>query len=98
MASGRGNVDIVNLLLDRGADIHKVVAGDENPIIKACESGQLDIVKLLVARGADINSRVLVDIGRGSKDLVEYRTPLSMARRGGHIPVVEYLLSVGAKQ
>lgn len=98
MASGRGYVDIVTLLLDRGADIHKVVAGDENPIIKACESGQLDIVKLLVARGADINSRVRVELGTGAKQAVEYRTPLSMARKGGHIQVVEYLLSVGAKQ
>ena len=98
MASGGGFTDIVTLLLDRGADIHKVVAGDENPIIKASETGQLEVVKLLVARGADVNSRVRVDVGMGSKLVEEYRTPLSMARKGGHIPVVEYLLSAGAKQ
>ena len=98
MASGSGHADIVTLLLDRGADIHKVVAGDENPIIKACEAGQLGIVKLLVARGADVNSRVRVDVGRGARSEEEYRTPLSMARRGGHTAIVEYLLSQGARQ
>ena len=98
MASGAGYVDIVNLLLDRGAGIHRVVAGDENPIIKACEQGQLDVVKLLVARGADVNSRVRVEFGMGAKKAEEYRTPLSMARKGGHTAVVKYLRSVRAKQ
>jgi bla regulator protein blaR1 len=98
MAAGAGYVNIVTLLLDRGADIHKVVAGDENAIIKASEQGQLEVAKLLVARGADVNSRVKVDYGVGDKTREEYRTPLSMARKNGHTPVVEYLLSVGAKQ
>lgn len=98
MASGGGFVDIVALLLERGANIHKVVAGDENPIIKACETGQLDVVKLLLDKGADINSRVRVEMGWGAKQIVEYRTPLSMARKGGHKPLVDYLLSKGARE
>ena len=98
MASGAGHIEIVSLLLEAGADIHKVVAGDENPIIKACEQGQLEVVKLLVSKGADINSQVRVDEGRGSNRVEEIRTPLSMARRGKHAAVVEYLLSIGAKQ
>jgi bla regulator protein blaR1 len=98
MASGEGLGEIVALLLDRGADIHKVVAGDENAIIKACEQGQLDTVKLLVARGADINSSVRVERSEGGKIVEEIRTPLSMARKGRHQAVVDYLLSAGARQ
>ena len=35
----RGHVDIVTLLLDRGANIDDVVDGDENALIQASGSG-----------------------------------------------------------
>jgi beta-lactamase regulating signal transducer with metallopeptidase domain/ankyrin repeat protein len=97
-ASGAGQTGTVTLLLDRGADIHKVIRGDENAIIKASETGQLEVVKLLVTRGADVNSRVTVDSMNGKTVQYEIRTPLSMARRYRHTAVVDYLLSVGARQ
>jgi beta-lactamase regulating signal transducer with metallopeptidase domain/ankyrin repeat protein len=95
MAAREGYVDIVTLLLDRGAGIEEVVPGDENALISGSASGYLDVVRLLVSRGADVNARVWAEVGwpvqRG-----EWRTPLSMARRGGHSAVVRYLQSVGA--
>lgn len=96
MAAGEGYLNIVSLLLERGADISKVVPGDENAIIKACEQGQLDVVKLLVSKGADVNSSVREEFG--SRQETEFRTPLNMARKNGHTPIVEYLLSVGARK
>jgi beta-lactamase regulating signal transducer with metallopeptidase domain/ankyrin repeat protein len=95
MAAREGHRDIVTMLLDRGASIDEVVPGDENALISASGEGDLDVVQLLVGRGADVNARVWAEQGwpdrRG-----EWRTPLSMARKGGHTSVVRYLQSVGA--
>jgi bla regulator protein blaR1 len=93
MAAREGHVAIVTLLLDRGANIDDVVDGDENALIQASGHGALDVVKLLVARGADVNARVQVQERFGD----EWRTPLSMAERGRHQAVVEFLKSAGAR-
>jgi hypothetical protein len=82
MASQEGHVGIVTLLLDRGADIDAVVPGDENPLIQASAEGRLDVVRLLLSRGANIHARVWAESGFERRG--EWRTPLSMARRGGH--------------
>ena len=96
MAAREGHEEVVRLLLDRGASIDRVVPGDENALIQASGAGQLRVVKLLISRGADVNARVWATLVRdGSKG--EWRTPLSMARKGGHGVVVDYLLSVGAR-
>ena len=95
MAAREGHLAIVTMLLDRGALIEEVVAGDENALISASGSGQLDVVRLLVARGANVNARVWAETGWTDRQ-GEWRTPLNMARRGGHGAVVKYLQSVGA--
>ena len=93
MAAREGHLDIVTLLLDRGAHVDEMVQGDENALIQASGHGQLDIVKLLVARGANVNARAWEP---RSATTGEWRTPLSMAQRGGHAAVVEFLRSAGA--
>ena len=94
-AAASGHVDLLTLLLDRGARVDMVVTGDENALIAASAAGRLAAVKVLVARGADVNARVnsgfLFTVGE------EWRTPLSMARRGGHADVVAFLLANGAR-
>jgi hypothetical protein len=52
------------------------------------------VARFLVSRGADVHSRVWAEQGAGGSG--EWRTPLNMARRGGHAEVVRYLQSVGA--
>ncbi len=97
MAAREGHAAVVTLLLDRGARIDEVVPGDENALIQASSSGQLAVVKLLVSRGANVNARVWVDqTWHGTNG--EWRSPLSMARKGRHEEVVSYLLSVGARE
>lgn len=96
MAAREGHADVVTLLLDRGARIDEVVPSDENALIQASGNGQLAVVKLLVSRGANVNARVLVDDYPGRK--AEWRTPLSMARKGGHGKVEAFLLASGARE
>jgi ankyrin repeat protein len=91
-----GALNVVSLLLDRGALIDQVVPGDENALIQASGSGHLEVVKLLVARGADVNARVWAQQGSRPGD-GEWRTPLGMARRGRNPAVVEFLVSAGAQ-
>ena len=95
MAAREGHLNIVSVLLDRGANIEDIVDGDENALIQASGAGALDVVKLLVARGANVNARVHVE--EPAAGFSEWRTPLSMAERGRHRAVVEFLKSVGAQ-
>jgi len=97
MAAREGHETIVELLFDRGALIDEVVPGDENALIQASASGELAVVKLLVSRGANVNARVWVKEDSRSGD-GEWRTPLSMARQGGHTEVIAYLVSSGARE
>jgi ankyrin repeat protein len=71
------------------------VPGDENALIQASGSGRIDVARLLVSRGANVNTRVWVD-GTYRSPAGEWRSPLSMARRGRHEAMVQYLLSQGA--
>jgi ankyrin repeat protein len=94
-AAREGLTDVVRLLLERGADVERVVPGDENPLIQASGNGRIEVARLLVSRGANVNARVWVDRTYRSA-AGEWRSPLSMARRGRHEAMVQYLLSQGA--
>jgi beta-lactamase regulating signal transducer with metallopeptidase domain len=96
MAAREGHADIVALLLDKGAQIDQVVPADENALIQASGEGQLAVVQLLVARGADVNARAWAEAAY-ERPRGEWRTPLNMARKGGHGAVVAFLISAGAR-
>jgi ankyrin repeat protein len=87
---------VVTLLLDRGANIEKIVPEDENALIQASGEGHLNVVKLLVKRGANVNARAWAGKSFERPD-GEWRTPLSMARKGGHEAVVAFLIESGAR-
>ena len=96
VASRAGQAEVATLLLDRGADLEQVVPGDENALIQASGSGKLNVARLLVSRGANVNARVWADRDGPAGSSGEWRSPLLMAKRGGHQAVVEFLISSGA--
>ena len=98
-AAQAGHLAVAKLLVQRGANVNQAVEGDETPLIQAAAEGQLEMVKFLAAQGADANAHIWVehagqDDGQGPRG--EWRSPLNMARKGGHTAVVQYLQSLGA--
>lgn len=75
-------VDLLILLLDRGADIEQHGMNDYTPLHCAAASGQPALVELLLERGADPNSFTRID---------DAETPLEVAEAAGHREVAHIL-------
>ncbi|KAJ8525408.1 hypothetical protein ON010_g15706 [Phytophthora cinnamomi] len=84
-AAQYGHLDVVRLLLERGASIELTRSGGSTALITAAYEGHCDIVRLLLEKGADTEKSY--DVG--------YRA-LTSAAQYGHIDVVEALLGGGA--
>lgn len=89
-AAAAGELEIAEMLLNAGADRDEVVPGDENPLMQASWHGHSQVVRMLLDRGADANASAWED--------GELRTPLRLARRGGHEDIVQMLIAGGAKE
>ena len=97
MATRRGHLDMVTLLLDRGAKINDTDADNYRPIHHAADRMRLknslgkleekmNIAKLLIKNGARINVH----------SLGQHHTPLDLAAREGDLEMVELLVDNGA--
>ena len=87
LAVKKGRLDIVEVLLDEGADINigKVDGSKtETPLFWAVKKGRLDIVEFLLEKGADINKGEVTPKGKV--------TPLCLAVKNGHLDIVKFLL------
>ncbi|RDW75101.1 hypothetical protein BP6252_06243 [Coleophoma cylindrospora] len=84
-ASHNGHINIVKLLLEKGADVNAADKDSCSPLYWASQDGQIDVVKLLLEKGASINT-------------AEHTgwTPLHRASEDGHVDVVKLLLEMGA--
>jgi ankyrin repeat protein len=78
-------LDVVRLLLDRGADPSLVNSDGDSPLMMAARRGHLDIVRLLLDRGAD-----------PSLANSDGCSPLMNAAFSGHVGVVRELAARGA--
>ncbi|OUM61253.1 hypothetical protein PIROE2DRAFT_29407, partial [Piromyces sp. E2] len=53
--SGNSEQEIVNYLIEQGANIKIENKKGDTPLSYACKSGKQEVVKYLVKQGADIN-------------------------------------------
>ena len=81
----KNKVEVVKMLLENGADIHKAAFGEVTPLYIASENGHKEVVEVLLKHGADIN-----------RAQSQGATALSIASQKGHKEVVKALLDLGA--
>ncbi|MEE9442099.1 MAG: ankyrin repeat domain-containing protein [candidate division Zixibacteria bacterium] len=77
--------DMVQLLLEYGADIEATDGVKRTPLILSVEGGDMQVVRILVENGADINAQA-----------IRSYTALLWAARNGFEEMVNYLVDRGA--
>lgn len=85
IAAFEGDIKLIRLLLDKGADINSGGKRFGSALQAASYAGRLHVVRELMDNGADINAQ------GGS-----YRNAVMAALRRGHVEVVQLLLDNGA--
>ena len=84
-AIDKGNIDIVESLIDNHAKVNAINHDGHIPLLEAIKNGNNDIIKLLIDNGADVNA----------KD--KYGdTPLSLAIENDNNDIRELLIKKGA--
>lgn len=81
LRSWQARYNIASMLLDAGADMHKIDGDYETALILASARGHIEIVRLLTTRGADLEHRSR-----------RYGTAVEAARQEGQWDVDEFLL------
>ena len=81
IASNEGHFDMVQLLLNEGADVNKANYYGATPLFVAADGGHLHVVALLLTAGADKDKRTISGI-----------SPLSAAIANGHADVVRFVV------
>lgn len=84
------NLQLVELLISRGADVQKEakLGLKRTPLQKACEVGSHTIVDLLLRHNADVNATPAARRGA---------TALQLAAKAGSLRIAKTLLDLGAK-
>lgn len=85
-AASNGSVEIVEILLSRGADVNQKNDGGRTALHYAASKGRFKIAELLLSHGAKINAKDKVGC-----------TPLHRAASTGNSEVSEFLIEEGAE-
>ncbi len=72
-------IDMINLLIEFGADVNQMKYHGETPLSYAVDAGNYDAVKFLLEKGAVVNNRQL-------------HTPIDSAVMMGHLEILKLLL------
>ena len=86
-ASFAGLLNVVLMLLERGADVNAQGGDFCNALQAALEGGYEKVVSMLLERGADVNAQ-------GG----DFCNALQAALEGGHAKVMEMLIAKGARE
>ena len=111
-SSVKGHIELVKLLLDRGADVNIKAHGGISPLVGGCFTGCIETVKLLLLYGVDLNAKAgkvtaldyasllghteIVQVLLVSGVQVEATYALLLATSAGHIDIMKILLDHGA--
>ena len=83
-AAEEGNIDIVRLLIERGAEVDSRDDAGHTPLHEASRSGHVEVARALIDYGADINAR----------DRYQW-TPIHTSANEGHDELLELFLERG---
>jgi uncharacterized protein len=99
-AAAEGHADVVQALIDAGADFRTSLPSGFTPLLFAVREGRLGVARVLLNAGADVNEAVSPTGGRrrtyGGRPPAAGATPLLMAVMNGHFELASDLLDAGA--
>lgn len=80
------DLDILRLLIGKGADVNQADSLGNTPLTTACELGKVESVKILLANGANPN--------QANK---KSEKPLDLARKSGNVELINLLIPITQK-
>ena len=85
-AAAYGNIEIIQLLLEHGADVSASTVKGATPLMMAAAGGHIEAVRILGVRDADVNTATR-----------KGWTALHFGAFNGSLSVVQFLLDLGAE-
>ena len=96
IAAKRGDKEMVQVLLDLGADVEKGDISGVTALHCAAEYGSLEVVKLLLDGGAKLNKKTLVSGFTPLHHAIMPYSKYSIVGKKDHLQVIKLLLDRGA--